>query len=167
VVARHECALFITGIDKSKLKKRASQGYTPDHPYRIAFMYLVERIDAWLDELQPAADFFGEEPRAQYGLLVADEQQEVERQIVEGFAHWRDVGTEHRWGGHGIRYLIDTVHYVTSRDSWLIQLADCAAYLFQRCEKVKRPKGNDQASYTAAEAAVIRLWEDTCEAKSA
>lgn len=167
VLARYPCSLFIAGIDKPELARRTPRGALTEHPSRIAFMYLVERIDQWLGELQPVADALHGDAEPEYGLLVADEQQEVERQIIEGFAHSRDVGTDHDRGGHEIRYLIDTVHFVTSQDSWIIQLVDCVAYLFQRYVKVKRLKGDDRARYTAAEVAVVRLWEECCEERVA
>lgn len=163
IIGRHECGLFITGIDKQKLKRRAALGnYQPAHPYKLGFMFLVERIDQWLQDRQPEEDFFGEADPL-YGLLVADEQKEVDRQIIASFAYWRDRRTEYSWQGRSIQYLIDTVHYVPSHDSWLIQMADCLAYLWSRYHKVKREKGEDEGGYTLAEAAVVRLWDEYCE----
>jgi hypothetical protein len=162
LVARFDCHLFISGIDKAKLKRRAAArvGYTPHHPYRVALMYLVERVDEWLAQRQAR----GSGPA--YGLLVADEQKEVDRQAVERFAFWRQQGTEYG-GGRAIRHLIDTVHYVPSHDSWMIQLADCVLYLFSRYHRVTLEKGDDVARYTAAEDAVVRLWRENCANKVA
>lgn len=165
VVARHDCALFICGIDKAAYKARARHpGYTRVHPHRLGFMYLVERIDQWLEEAQPAESLFETADDPVYGLLVADEQKEVDRQIIERFAFWRSSGTDYG-SKRAIRYLIDTVHYVPSQDSWLIQLADCLAYIFSRYRKVWREKGGDAAKYSPAESTVVQLWEEHCEAK--
>ena len=90
----------------------------------------VERIDRWLEEIQPD----GPEDRPLYGLLVADEQRSVERDIIESLPHWRESGTD--FGFRKIRYLVDTLHTVPSHDSWLIQLADCLAYLTNRQHRV-------------------------------
>jgi hypothetical protein len=159
VVARNEVRLFVVGIDKPGLKRRAQSGrYAPDHPHRLAFMYLVERIDAWLHE-QAAIT----RRRELLGLLVADEQKEVHREMIESFAIWRAKGTQYGTRGTAIRYLIDTVHYVPSHDSWLIQLADCVAYIFSRYHRIQREKGTPaEAELTPAEAAVVRLWTHHC-----
>jgi hypothetical protein len=134
VFARGDCHLFMAGIDKAGLKQRAESGrYVPDHPYRLAFMYLVERIDRWLDERS------AESRREELGLLVADEQKEVHREMIASFARWREEGTQYSARRKPIRNLVDTVHYVPSHDSWLIQLADCVAYLFSRYRRVLRP----------------------------
>jgi Protein of unknown function (DUF3800) len=160
IFRRHDCHLFIVGIDKARLKRRAQAGrYSPDHPYKLAFMYLVERIDAWLAGRQPGPHAPGEPC---YGMLIADEQKEVDRQIIERFAFWRQRGTEYSTRRRDIRFLVDTVHYVPSQDSWLIQMADCLAYLFGRFQKVRREKGSDASRYTPAEAAVVRLWKENC-----
>lgn len=165
LVREHQIPLFISGIDKPRLKQRSLAGsYTPDHPHKIAFMFMVERIDAWLGERQPAPGFFAGEEQPEFGLLVCDEQKEVDRQMIERLAFWREFGTEYRWKEREIRYLIDTVHYVRSQDSWLIQLADSVAYLFGRYRKVLREKGPRAPNHTQAEAAVVKLWEDNCEA---
>lgn len=157
IVARQNCAIFITGIDKAGLKRRAAaSGYDPAHPYGLALMYLLERIDEWL-ERQPRG--------SNLGLLVADEQKEVDRQMVEKFASWRYRSTEFGLSRRSIRFLIDTLHYVPSQDSWLIQMADCLAYLYARYQKILREKGTARESYTAAEAAVVKLWEENCANK--
>ena len=57
------------------------------------------------------------------GLLVADEQRGLDRDIIESLPHWRESGTD--FGVREIRHLVDTLHTVPSHDSWLIQLADC------------------------------------------
>jgi len=165
LVGKHDCKLFIQGIDKARHKARAAaHGYVPWHPHRLGFMYLLERIDEWLEEEQPEPTLFGEPAASLYGLIVADEQKEVDRDIVQRFAFWREAGTD--FGSYReLRYLIDTVHYVPSHDSWLIQLADCVAYLRNRVDRLRRAKGSNRTTYTSAEAAVDRLWRDYCQPK--
>jgi hypothetical protein len=165
LVGKHDCKLFIQGIDKARHKARAAaHGYVPWHPHRLGFMYLLERIDEWLEEEQPEPTLFGEPAAPLYGLIVADEQKEVDRDIVQRFAFWREAGTD--FGSYReLRYLIDTVHYVPSHDSWLIQLADCVAYLRNRVDRLRRAKGSNRTTYTSAEAAVDRLWRDYCQPK--
>jgi hypothetical protein len=96
------------------------------------------------------------------GLLVADEQKEVDRQTVHSFARWRDLGI----GGDGrdptARFLVDTVHYIPSMDSWLLQLADCVAYLRNRYEKVMRLKIIPGHPLNLADNEIVNLWEKFC-----
>jgi len=79
-------------------------------------MYLIERLDEWLEAQQPAE---GAPPV--YGLIAVDEQREIGREIVESFAFWRDYGTDHGYRTRDILYFLDCVHFLPSHDSWLIQ----------------------------------------------
>ena len=54
VVPRHDVKVFVRGIHKKRHRDRAARKrYSPDHPHRLGFMFLVERIDRWLEENQP------------------------------------------------------------------------------------------------------------------
>jgi hypothetical protein len=92
---------------------------------------------------------------------VADEQKEMDREIVGNFARWRTLGTAMGYRARTIRFLVDTVHYVPSTDSWLIQLADCVAYLRNRYEKVcaKAARGETPG---AADEEIVSLWRMRC-----
>ena len=138
VVPRHDVKVFVRGIHKKRHRDRAARKrYSPDHPHRLGFMFLVGRIDRWLEENQPG----GPEDPPLYGLLVADEQRSVERDIIESLPHWRESGTDFGYRVRKIKYLVDTLHTVPSHDSWLIQLADCLAYLTNRQHKVDLLRG--------------------------
>ena len=92
LVPRHACHIWVRGIDKALHQQRAARkGYTPDHPHKLGFMYLVESIDAWMEMQQTDPLLFGATPQPIYGLLVADTQEEVRRDLVGRFAHWRRV----------------------------------------------------------------------------
>jgi hypothetical protein len=84
--------------------------------------------------------------------------------VVRGFAHWRHHGT-FGYRARTIRYLIDTVHYVQSQDSALIQLVDCVAYLRARVDRLWRSKSTAIAAYTPSEAVINRLWVKHCSPK--
>lgn len=163
LVGKHGCSLFVQGIDKAGLRARSvASGEPPLHPHRLAFMYLLERIDEWLERAQPEGSV---EPL--YGLVVADEQKEMDREIVQRFADWRDSGTRFGHRARELRYLLDTIHYVPSQDSWLIQLVDCVAYVRSRFGRVLREKGADEELYSASERAVVGLWREYCAKKVA
>jgi hypothetical protein len=160
---RHDVPLFCRGIHKAHLQERAAaRGYDPEHPHVLGFMYLAEELDRWLQRLQPKQELFEDPAPPVLGLIVADEQREVGRKLVGRFSWWRQFGTDHGYKTREIRYLVDTVHYVPSQDSWLIQLADCVAYLVNRYQRTREQKGFDIGSYTASEKAVAKLWEDCC-----
>lgn len=163
LIGRAQAKLFIRGIDKQRHKQRAGEKeYEPDHPHRLGFMYLVEQLDEWLEQSQPPDELFGGAGQPQYGLLVADEQKEIERDVVRGFASWRMYGTDYGYRARHIRFLIDTVHYVPSQDSWLIQLADCVAFIRNRHARILRKYGFDDESYSPSDRAVSQLWREHC-----
>jgi hypothetical protein len=160
LLAKHGCGLFIRGIEKATHQARAARrGYDAVHPHTLAFQFLVERMAEWLQKRQPrrasAAD-------AVLGLVIADEQKEVGREVVSSFARWRDGGTAMGYRRRRIRYLVDTVHHVPSTDSWLLQLADCVAYLRNRYEKVQRGKVLRGEALGPADEEVVSLWKTHC-----
>lgn len=162
-LSRNHVRVFCRGIHKERHAARAAaKGYAPDHPHVLGFMYLAEEVDRWLQRQQPRQELFEEPAQPLLGLIVADEQREVGRRIVNKFSWWRQFGTDHGYKTREIRYLIDTVHYVPSQDSWLIQLADCVAYLVNRYQRTREAKGLAAGSYTASEKAVAKIWEDCC-----
>lgn len=160
LAAEFRCTLFIRGIDKARHLRRAERrGYHAVHPHTLAFQWVVERMDEWLEKMQPAPRV----PTDQiFGLLVADEQKEVAREVVRSFARWRDTGTAIGHHRRTIRLLVDTVHYVPSSDSWLLQLADCVTYLRNRSEKIARKKLGRGEELGAGDAEIVSLWETYC-----
>ncbi|SOD02556.1 Protein of unknown function [bacterium JGI 053] len=162
LLAKHRCALFIRGIEKARHQARAARrGYTPVHPHTLAFQFLVEQMDEWLQQRQPRR----RTPSPAHevlGLVIADEQKEVGREVVSSFAKWRDGGTAMGYRQRRIQYLIDTVHHVPSTDSWLLQLTDCVAYLRNRYEKVQRGKVLRGEALGPADEEVVRLWTTHC-----
>ncbi len=162
-VGRHGGRLFVRGIHKAGHARRAREkGYAPEHPHKLAFRYLVERLDEWLEGQQRDGEARKNGASPVYGLVVADEQKEVGREIMRSFAHWRDRGTGQGYRARDIRYLLDTVHHVPSRDSWLIQLVDCVAYLRNRCSRVFRESGPREEDWTQSDREVVRLWREHC-----
>jgi hypothetical protein len=162
-VGRHGGRLFVRGIHKAGHARRATEkGYAPEHPHKLAFRYLVERLDEWLEGQQPDGEARKKGALPVYGLVVADEQKEVGREIMRSFAHWRDRGTGPGYRARDLRYLLDTVHHVPSRSSWLIQLVDCIAYLRNRCSRVLRESGPRERDWTKSDREVVRLWREHC-----
>lgn len=162
LLLKHNCTLFVRGVDKPACRARASaRGNRPLHPHALAFRLLVERIDGWLEAQQIAGAGEGT-PDPVLGLLVADEQKEIDREMVRRLACWWAMGSPDEQEGAAIRCVVDTVHYVPSTDSWLLQLADCVTYLRNRYEKITRGRIVAGEPLTAADREIINLWETFC-----
>lgn len=163
LLAKHHCALFVRGIEKAEHQARAARrGYAAVHPHTLAFQFLLERVDEWLQYRQPPSAptaFAGES----LGLVIADEQKEMDREVVYSFARWRNAGTAMGYRARKLHFLIDTVHHVPSTDSWLLQLVDCMSYLRNRYEKIQRGKVKRGEGLGRADEAVISLWTRYCQ----
>jgi len=163
LVDKYDLAIFTRGIDKAGYARRFN-GKVPEHPHHRAFQYLVESIDRWLTHRQPEPSLLKDSSADPcHGLIIADEQHEMARALVQSFARWRFTSTDNGYKPRVIKYLIDTVHYVPSHDSWMIQLADCIAFVRARYEKIFRVKGNARERYTQSEQAVAMLWSELCQ----
>ena len=163
LIERHGVKLWVRGIHKANHQTRAKErAYNPEHPYKLGFMFLVESLDLYLQSLQPDAAAVASGAKPTLGLLVSDEQDEVSRDLISGFARWRQFGTDFGYRTRDVRYLIDTIHYVKSQDSWLIQLVDCIAFIRNRIEKVYAKSGFDDKKYSQSEKAVADLWNRHC-----
>lgn len=164
LVQRHDARIWVRGIHKRLHQQRArDKGYAADHPYKLGFMYLVENLDESLAAKQPRPSEIAAGAAPTLGLMVSDEQDEVSRDLISGFARWRQFGTDHGYKTRSVQYLIDTIHYVKSQDSWLIQLVDCIAFIRNRYEKNGVKRGWDASKYDQSEKAVATLWEQYCQ----
>lgn len=149
-IGEHDAQILVRGINKPLHARRASErGYTPQHPYQLGFQYLIEQIDEWLEHLAKGGS-------PQLGLVVADQQQEVDRRMVHQFEHWTRYGTSTGYRSRSIDRLIHTLHYVRSTDSRLVQLADCVAFLRNRVHKV------GFAPARQSDQAIVQLWQRWC-----
>ncbi|HKP77252.1 MAG TPA: DUF3800 domain-containing protein [Longimicrobiaceae bacterium] len=136
LVVRYRTHLVWEGIDKPRLAARYRE---PMHPHKLAFIYLVEKVELLLRQQRA------------YGLIVSDEEKEVEQQVVEDLSRYKETGTSFGHTPLDLRCIIDNVHWVKSHNSRLMQLCDCCAYLCQRYLR-------DQDKSTASARAVQALW---------
>lgn len=118
----HACAVAHSTIDKPKLK---AKGYAdPVSPHLLAMQFLLEKIDRWI-------------PSNERALVVADENKEHEFDAIEL------VSDMQQWGsaigpGRKLKRIIDTVHFVRSKDNQGVQMADLVAYVIKRSQLIPR-----------------------------
>ena len=110
------------------------------HPHQLAFVYLVEQVERFL---RAAGD---------YGLLVSDEEKEIEQQVIEDLFRYKQAGTSFGYKPIDLTRIVDNVHWVKSHHSRLLQLCDCCVYL---CQRFARERAKE--SPTAKQ--IQRLWE--------
>jgi len=114
-IGRSSAEIIIRGIDREGQQKRYP--YVQD-PHSVVLEHLLERIH----ERAKA--------RREYALVIADEIQEA--------ARYQDVlvfGRRYQTSGYRstkLDRIVDTIHFVPSRSSRLIQAADLIAFLHNR-----------------------------------
>jgi hypothetical protein len=154
VLERHDCKIGYAAI--TKLRNPSSKT-----PHELAFMFLVERLEDYL------------QVRNQRGLIVADENKEVEKDVIRNFARYKIGSTGWGWRPTKIERLIDSVHFVRSENNHLIQMADLVAYLLLRGKRAQdglfekflseRPTANWRtwlaSNATAYQSAVLALCD--------
>jgi hypothetical protein len=106
-------SFFCQGINKLKHKEKYQ---TPYHPHNVAFMYLIEKIDIYLDS------------KKHLGFVVMDKCKDVEQNIINDFDGYREKGTPFGFKRE-IKNFVDNVAYVDSYNSYLLQLADVIGYI--------------------------------------
>ncbi|UDY34032.1 DUF3800 domain-containing protein [Dermatobacter hominis] len=90
--------------------------------------------------------------RCEHGLVVADEQQQYGPVLQKLLYRWQRTGT----GGYRAQVLdrvLDAAHFVDSKLSRMIQLADLAAYV------ERRRRATPHESHSQAEAAMARFHQ--------
>ncbi|HET7463202.1 MAG TPA: DUF3800 domain-containing protein [Longimicrobium sp.] len=137
LLQEHGASLMWVCIDKPRLARRYA---TPMHPHKLAFIFLVEQIEKFLRQ------------RRDYGLIVSDEEKEMENQVIEDLSRYKEIGTSFGFDPVELTRVVDNVHWVRSHNSRLMQLADLCAYL---CQRRLRDQGKDSASAGA----VRQLWD--------
>lgn len=114
-IADHDVEVIIRGVHCERLKERYIY---PEKPHKVVLGHLLERID----ERAAAKD--------ELALVIADE--------VQGQNLYRqDLWTFQRYSTPGYRArklsrILDTMHFVPSHASRLVQAADLVAFLYRR-----------------------------------
>jgi hypothetical protein len=96
------------------------------HPHQLAFLFLAERIE---DCLRSDSSF---------GLLIADENRDIEQKLIDDLDLYKRHDTSFGWRPTKLSHIVDSIHFVRSKNNWLIQLADVVAFMLLRGIKAER-----------------------------
>jgi hypothetical protein len=116
IAAEHAAGFGYVGLNKLKSKAK-------DHPHRICFSLLVERLEDWL------------RGKNALGLLVSDENHEIEQAIISDIDMFKRVATSWGYKSVTITRIVDSVHFVKSYNNPGIQLADIISFLTLKNER--------------------------------
>jgi hypothetical protein len=114
IMEEEELYFFCQGIHKKKLKSKYSN---PFHPHTLAFMYIIEKIDMFLEESNSI------------GMVIMDHNEENAQQVINDFRNYKRLGTSFGFDARDIKHFIENVLYVKSHNSYLMQLADVLGYI--------------------------------------
>ena len=114
------------------------------HPHEHAFLFMVERLQ---DILKAEGDL---------GLIIADENKDIEQRLIENLDKYKNASTDWGYRPTKIENIIDSVHFVQSKNNWLIQIADITAYLLIRGRDAEK---KIQAEYDKAQPTALSITE--------
>ncbi len=127
-IAKNNSLIFFSqGIDK---KKHNRKYINPYHPHNVAFMYLIEKIDKFLEE------------KNAFGVVVMDKGNNLEQEIINDFDYYKESGTAYGSFSREIKFFLDNVFYVESHNSYLLQIADVIGYIYSSKRLSDRGIGN-------------------------
>lgn len=119
-------------------------GWTSKKPDEIAFMYLIEKINAFLVE------------KSALGMLFGDYDEPSIGGTVVSLSSYRRNGTS--WSrGTNIENLLDTVHFAKSHHSRFIQLADVYLYFQQFFSYIKLGNWRDSVNLAIKDSGMLRV----------
>lgn len=113
---KYDMYFFSQWIDKSK---HANKYSNPFHPQIVCFMYLIEKINTFLDQNNSV------------WIVIMDKNSETEHAIIGNFEYYKKNWPNY-WYYKNLKIsnLIDTVFYSSSIDSSFIQFVDVIWYIF-------------------------------------
>jgi hypothetical protein len=116
-IGSHTVSIILRGMDVDRQKARYS---APDPPHEVVLGHLIERVDEHAERA------------GELTIMIADEISDSER-------HQRKLWQYQRFSTDGYRarkitQFVDTIHFVPSRSSRLLQAADLVAHLHRRRE---------------------------------
>jgi hypothetical protein len=139
--------VVLRGVDRDRFRRRSYiQHY---HPHRVAMAFLIES----LDEVMCAAS------ADCHAVIIADDHNETRTLLERDLRTFQEYGT---WGYRGRRVtrIVDTVHFVRSLDSPLVQAVDLIGFLHLRRRRF--PVEKDSRSHRSREAIWAQVEPRVC-----
>lgn len=122
IFIKHDIKFFSQWINKNFLKSNYSN---PPHPHYLAFMYLIENLDIFLEN------------EDKKWLIIMDKNLDTEQNIIDSFQEYKNNNSSFGLSKNKITNLIDTVYYTNSYNSHLMQLSDVIWYIYSIFEVSK------------------------------
>jgi hypothetical protein len=119
VIERHSPTVIVVAIDKAAHHR---QYVRPDPVEEVAYLFMLERFDAYLRHHDDS-----------FGLVVSDQQKEVEAATRRAHSRYRREGT--RW--QTIERVIETPFFTPSHWSRMLQATDVVTYWAARYVKTR------------------------------
>jgi Protein of unknown function (DUF3800) len=113
LLAKFDVRIFYAGIDKQDYPITSF-----NNPHQDALIYLIGDCEEWLEQTANG-----------YGLLIADEQDEIGQTLIENMLLLKRLQTAQ---GHLLERIVDSIHFVKSSNNPLIQLADLVVFTINR-----------------------------------
>ncbi len=145
LIGRYGCVVAHSSIDKRRLWSDSTVATTP---HLLALQFLVERLDVFLVSQSDSS--------AQRALLVADETNEHEAYAINLVADLQSGGVG-VVDGRRVERIVDTVHFVRSRDNRGVQLADLVAYALNRVRRKTREAKARQVTLSRGDQALDQM----------
>jgi hypothetical protein len=125
-LAELEIEIALQGINRKKLEDRY---HYPSPPHELALKYLLEQLDKKFLRVSSK------------GIVICDEtgSRSEDNKYRALLREWRETGT----GGHFPRNLtsiVDTLHFVPSHESRVVQAIDLVTFLHQRRTVTRHPE---------------------------
>lgn len=120
-----QTAVMWTAIDKMTC-------FASDHPHTLAFRFLAERLEDYL---------IGKDS---LGLIIADENKEMEQKVIDDLVRYKQSNTGWGYRPTQITRIIDSVHFVQSKNNVGVQIVDLVTYFIN---KGLRLRDQMQAAY--------------------
>jgi hypothetical protein len=114
IAEQSEINFFSQGINKKRHKEKYN---TPYPPNKVAFQYLIEKIDKFLEK------------KKQFGMIIIDQDKGRQQQTINDFWSFRKNGTPYGSFAREIKQIIDHPFYIRSYNSHMLQLADVLTYI--------------------------------------
>ena len=146
-VLAQDVTILARSISRSRLRaKQAREHYPVNSPVEdVCVRFLLQRVEA-VGRLKD-----------QFVLVIADERNDRERHRAH-FARYQSEGTPGEYMHTRLPHLLDTVHFVPSHHSRMVQAADLIAFLYRRYETM--PDANEYWKTPLAD-----MWRKMCESE--